>query len=1081
MRVQPIAPDDPQLGGSDAKFVPDFSCIFVRDDVSNGRESELLAHELGHIVIHSSANVCETDTIDVTAQEGGAIARANAYGPRERRELQANVFAREFLLPRDIARQLFLSDNLSANDIAGQLKLELTLVRLQLVDALLTDDANENQDNSTAKDQTPPLLINDGSQNAAAEQIGPAFLLEAGPGSGKTRTLAKRVEWLLAQGTSPDQILALTFSNKAAAELSDRIGNTDPQAAVQIWSGTFHAFGFDLLRRHYDKVSLPSDPRLIGKTEALELLEKRLPLMGLDHFHDLRSPASQLDQILDAISRAKDELVEAPQFEELAAEALAEGDDERRAYDERADEAARVYVEYERDKRDLGLVDYGDLVMLPTILLERDEEVRQQEAGRYQEILVDEYQDVNRASARMLKCFFKEGSRLWVVGDARQSIYRFRGASSVNMAIFEDDFPGATRRPLSFNYRSSEPIVAACRSFARGMLATHDKSLPYEAESQGPSTTDPPITIVTDTTADVGPAVVSEISKLSDCEVSLSQQAILSSTNARLDEVAASLVEANIPSIHLGSFFEREEVRDILSVLSLIAEPVGSALTRLGTLPGTELTPEDIRICLRTAREAEKPLIEMLCDISQFDQLSEKGKESLERLAHQFEGFSKDSSAFDLILTWLLDRSDYLRNLSLRTDVPAILSKAALLRLLEVIRDRDLVGRPLTPTGVLQRVRSILVLGEDRSFKEALVGDDIDAVRLMTIHGAKGLEFRAVHILDMNQENFPGKSKSDLKPLPPGIIDDDEQNSSHMEERECQFFVAISRAEEHLRLYRSHRVKTQTRTRSAFLDRINCAEKQVNVTPPIVLSTARTPTCQSVDYLSVQDLRDYEQCPLKIAYRRSFGIRTRRHESPYLRTQSVIYGVVDQLPEILASANIEEAFAEATNDNWALRGPVGDSLEPDYRELADRRITSLQDLISGFGFQDESDIVVDVAGGQFNVSPPLVGKSPGGPKTVRFIEAGAASKKSGDYLADRMRKSAAIQAYGDNVVVEIAHVADGKIVTRNTRSSTLVKAHETAGQVLSDMKEGRLHAKPDLRICTRCPYFFACPSTGKET
>ena len=1079
--VQFVSPDEPQLNGGDAKYVPAFKCILVRNDVNSGRKSELLAHEFGHIVVHQSEHVCEAETIDVTVQEEGALARANAYGPRERRELQANVFAREFLLPREISRDLFLSEGLTAGKIASRLELEPAIVRLQLVDALLTNKAVEKMPPGDAAPVQPLVLLEDASQDQAAAQSGQAFLLEAGPGSGKTRTLVKRVNWLLSQDIPSNQILALTFSNKAAAELSDRIAKKNEQAALQLWSGTFHAFGYELIKRHYDVLGLPSSPRLIGKTEALELLEDRLPIMDLDHFHDLHSPATQLDGILDAISRAKDELIDFPEFQQLAQNALASPlTDADRVTAQRADEAGRVYEEYERAKRDHGLIDFGDLVMVPTLLLMQHDEIRKLEAERYREVLVDEYQDVNRASAEMLKAFFQEGSRLWVVGDARQSIYRFRGASSRNMALFEEDFSGGTRKSLDFNYRSSEPIVSACRAFTMGMRVGHEKILPYTAKSRGPQSSDTPCTLVTDSTVDVGEAVVAEILALVEQGVKLSEQVILSPTNDRLDEAATVLASAGIPVVHLGSFFEREEVRDLLSVLAIVAEPVGTGLVRIGNIAGTQLNSEDIRNCLRASQEAKKSFVEMLSDISSMTSVSKVGKKSLDTLRQKTEGFSKKSSAYDLILTWLLDRSDYLRTLSVKGDVASNLKKSAILKLFEVIRDRDLLGRPLTASGVLKRIRSIMILKEDKGFKEPLIDDDVNAVRLMTIHGAKGLEFKAVHILDMNEETFPGKVKSDKKPLPPGIDNEKEPSAAHLEERECQFFVAISRAEQYLRLYRSRKVIKAARKPSRFLDRIGCPERFVEASERPSIAPKSKPTCESVEALSVQGLREFEQCPLKIVYRRSMGIRTRRHESPFLRTTSVVYGVVDELPSILSNDDIESALTEVTNEMWSKRGPVGHSLEASYRTLASRHIKSLQRLVTEFQYQHDSELIVDFTGGQFKVRPPLVKIGDNGKTIARFIEAGSASSKSGDYHADRLKKIAAHEVYGDSAIVEIAHVSNGEIVSRNTRASTLQKAKDLAGKILEDIRAGNLQPKPDRRICIRCPYFFACPGTGHE-
>lgn len=203
------------------------------------------------------------------------------------------------------------------------------------------------------------------------------------------------------------------------------------------------------------------------------MLEEELPILGLTHYRDLWNPARELRNMLVAISRAKDELVDEHAYRELAQRMLDSAqDDKSRESAEKALEVARVYERYQARLREQGAVDFGDLIMRPTLLLERDDAVRAGVATRHRHVLVDEYQDVNRASARMLSALVGDGKRLWVVGDSRQSIYRFRGASSVNMSRFQQDYSSAATDQLAINYRSSTELVNLLVAMAPKMEAS---------------------------------------------------------------------------------------------------------------------------------------------------------------------------------------------------------------------------------------------------------------------------------------------------------------------------------------------------------------------------------------------------------------------------------------------------------------------------------------------------------------------------------------------------------------------------------------------------------------------------------
>ncbi len=393
------------------------------------------------------------------------LQRVEDYGARERRELQANVFAREFLFPRALAQLMFVTESLSASDIARQLDLPIPIVRQQILDVVLLPPPPQQSEEAPL---TRPLR-SDSAQERAAAHRGAPFQLEAGPGTGKTRTLVKRILSLLEEGVDPGAILVLTFSNRAAGELAERIAAVAPEKAPRIWIGTFHAFGLDLVRRHYDQLGLSPDPALFDRSDAIAVLEEILPTLPLVHYRNLWDPALVLKEVLSAISRAKDELVDAEGYRTLAQAMLAAATDEDSTEAaQKCLEVANIYARYEQAKKDHRAVDFGDLIMRPALLIEGNPALRASVQLRHRHVLVDEYQDVNRASVRLVKALAGDGKRLWVVGDARQSIYRFRGASSVNMASFKTEYPSADVDQLEISYRSTQQIVDCIRGLCLG-------------------------------------------------------------------------------------------------------------------------------------------------------------------------------------------------------------------------------------------------------------------------------------------------------------------------------------------------------------------------------------------------------------------------------------------------------------------------------------------------------------------------------------------------------------------------------------------------------------------------------------
>ena len=314
----------------------------------------------------------------------------------------------------------------------------INLIYSQLAQSLIaTENGKRKGENderySNLKSEIRNPKSNDQTQiNASQTDVCPT-LLEATPGTGKTRTLIDRICFLLKEKSAPpESLLALTFSNRAAEEMRTRIAAAiDQETATRIDITTFHAFGLNLLRKFHNAANLSANAPVIDRIAAIELLEQEIASLELRHFQNLREPLEHLPLILGTISRAKDELVSPEDYERLANAQLAKAvtaEEVEKA--EKVSETAGVYRIYDGLLRDKKLLDYGDLIFRAVRLLRENTAIRQSINDELRHVLVDEYQDVNRASAELLRLISNNGGGVWAVGDARQAIYRWRGGDA---------------------------------------------------------------------------------------------------------------------------------------------------------------------------------------------------------------------------------------------------------------------------------------------------------------------------------------------------------------------------------------------------------------------------------------------------------------------------------------------------------------------------------------------------------------------------------------------------------------------------------------------------------------------------
>lgn len=1081
--VEPTAAGAALLSGGRATFVAADDLILHENIGSRFEQAFLVAHEIGHVELGDDPDGEPAPTIDpARAAEPCPVGidRVIDYGRRQRREVQMDLFARELLLPRNVARALHVDQGLSASAIAAKLGAPFEVVAQQLFDALLLPIVPPAAVATHVERPLNPL------QAAAAAHRGESYLLEAGPGTGKTQTLIARVEGLLEEGVDPRRILLLTFSNKAAGEMVERIARKQPDAAAAMWIGTFHAFGLDVIRRFHAELGLPKDPRMMDRTEAVELLEEEFPRLRLAHYRNLYDPTQIIADMLAGVSRAKDEVVDAETYAALADAMLAKAaDSETREVAERAGEVARVYAAYEQLKRNAHCIDFGDLVALPVKLLEAEAAIRATLQAQYDHVLVDEYQDVNRSSVSLLRALRPDGRNLWMVGDAKQSIYRFRGASSFNMTRFgKEDFPGGKRGRLKRNYRSVPEIVASFSGFAVRMRAG-DADSGLEADREG--TGQKPELRTVQRAEQQQVALADAIEALCSEGYAYRDQAVLCTGNEKLSTIGQDLERLGVPVLFLGSLFERAEVKDLLALLSVLVDRRAMGLVRIACWPDFTMSLLDVARIFEHLRVADYAPGGWLQQVDAIPDISDAGRQVLDKLRGALAGFDQTASPWTVLATLLLDRTRVAARLGASAELADRTRGIAIWQFLNFLRVQP-AGPGLPITRVLDRVRRLVRLGDDRDLRQLpAAAQHLDAVRLMTIHGAKGLEFRGVHIPGLNSDTIPRTPPAPPCPAPDGMIAGAEGSAleafraGQAEEQECLFYVAQSRARDRLILYApTEKSNGHNRPLSPFLDRLGATLTRGSVVPTRLLPIAAEE--RSIELIvdgrlqfGAPQIALYESCPRRFFYTHVLQIGGRRTATAFMHLHEAVRVVVDRV--IASDSSVTERDLEAHTDAALTgQGLADHGYRAEFRDLALAMLRFLLANRANAVAEAPVTLSLNFGGEEIVVCPDEVLVRPDGVRAVRRIRTGhRRSAESKDVGAAAL--VLAVQQAFPGAVAELVHLSDGETHALVLSDRELKGRKDKLAKFLGDIRAGRFPAEVSSRTCPNCPAFFICGQT----
>lgn len=1069
--------DDALLDGAEAVLDRDLKLILY----SNLTEPRLavfyLAHEYAHFWLEEAQVRCGAADLDLETPaepEISLVGESDAYSPKERAEAQANLFAREFLLPRDKLRALSAGGGFDAAQIAAQVGVPVNLILQQLADALLLPD--EPAEVSASEVEPAP----DSTQLKAIRAGQVPYRVGAGPGTGKTRTLVGRVKWLVENGEDPKAILVLTFSNFASQDLARRIRAELHEKATGIWVGTFHAFGLELLRKYGAEIGLQTEPRLIDRAASLDLLESLVPQMELDQYLDLYEPVSKLRSILALISRAQDELVTPEQYLEAAKKV--EEDTERRG----AIEAARAYKIYQGTKHQKSFVDFGDLIARSVELLRAKPDVRAFVRSERKQVLVDEYQDMNRASSFFLRELVEPGKGPWVVGDVKQAIYRFRGGSPLNMARFNEDFPGAQGTDLGVNYRSGGKIVRAFQTFERSMTTSKLGPFVKLEAKRGES-----VGIVELDIANTFEAECEGIANKIRADVKqggrYGNHAILARSHTTLVRLATHLEDGGIPCLYFGNYFERPEIRDLLSLLSVVAEKPGLGLFRVTQFPQYAVALSDLQALSEWRRANEVSMVDALQKLDEIPIL-EEARATLKRLTSDLGVVEFATRPHTFLLRFIFRDDTYLKAILDNSSVQAQQQRLAIYQLLQFAFSFKSAPKQDPKRAFLEHVRRLEILDEEKQLRQLpAAAAALNAVRMMTVHASKGLQFPIVHIPSLSSRHFP-YNREDPNKLPPGLADEDSLMSRSAEE-ESLFFVAMSRAKDQVHLSRAEAYggwknvaasEFLIQLKGHLLRQPDAPPNWANKGPSKVAGFQFQPPDERASW-AVTELEAYVECPRKYYYEHVLNLDGGGRTTPYLDLNRSVRATISWMQSTPSKAEREAGRATQLETDWGTRKLQGHPMEAIYRAAAEKIVETASGLMDTGTLPLDLTVAVVVQGEEITVTCKAdhIAQLPDGIEVYRFKMTKLAKKESSKlrYIAVQ----AAIQQKYPGNKVEFHHIS---LLTGDRQDATAKKlAADSAklGEAILGVRAGNFDPDRSDRECPRCPFFFVCPAHSKSS
>jgi DNA helicase-2/ATP-dependent DNA helicase PcrA len=965
-----------------------------------------------------------------------------------------------------------------------------------------------------------PILadLTDAQRAAVTHGEGPLLIL-AGAGTGKTRVITRRIAYLIAaRRARPEEILALTFTDRAAAEMEERVDLLVPYGYADVWISTFHAFGDRVLREQALHLGLRPDFRVLSQAEQLVFLRDHLFALPLRRLRPLGDPARHLEALQALFSRAKDEDVPPEEYLAYARQALAdaEGRGDAAALSEagKQEELAETYAACARLMAERSLLDFGDQVVLTLRLFREHPEVLRRYRERFRYLLVDEFQDTNYAQWALVRLLAEARRNVTVVGDDDQSIYKFRGAAASNLQAFRETFPEATPVVLTESYRSPQPILDAAYR-----LIQHNNPERLEvqagvakrltAQKGGGS---PPAYLPFDTLSAEADGVASRIAERVAAGTWRHRDvAILVRAHRDADPFLRALNMQGIPWRCSGNqgLYAREEVRLLVSFLRALADPGdGPSLFHLAASDLYRMPHEDLAVVGSRARRLRRPLGWVLAHLEELPEASKievspEGRAAAARLLKDLEQYRRIAleRPTGQVLYLFLSESGWLQRL-LGAASPAAEAEAQNLgRFFSLVQEASALLRLDRVAEFVPHLDALREAGDDPAAAEA--DADMDAVQVVSVHKAKGLEFPAVFLVNLVADRFPSRSRREPLPLPEALVKDRlPAGDPHLAEERRLFYVGMTRAMRELFLTaaRDHgggRPRKVSRFVLEALDlakdevrpyRVSAAEALLRHAPPAqVEEGAGALLPEGPLRLSFYQVDDYRTCPLKYKFIHLLRVPVREHHaiaygralheaiSAFLRARAA--------GRAMAEAELLRAFDAAwTNEGFLSR--EHEELRRAAGEAALRRFLRDEAARDAAPARVELPFGVRLAGEWFEGRWDRIDERDGRVTIVDYKSSEVAEQREADRRArESLQLKLYALAYGEAHGrlpdrVELRFVESGLAGAHAPDAAWAADALEAVRAAAAGLRARDFTARPGYLQCSTCPFRQICPSTA---
>jgi DNA helicase-2/ATP-dependent DNA helicase PcrA len=795
--------------------------------------------------------------------------------------------------------------------------------------------------------------LNKDQLEAISHKNGPLLII-AGAGTGKTTVITERIKYLIAEGfAKPEEILALTFTEKASKEMEERVDLAMPLSYGDMWIMTFHSFCDRVLRDSAVHIGLPPNYKLMTEAESIDLLRRNLFELELDYFKPLGNPNKFLDGLLKHFSRLQDETISPSEYliwaqKLLPAQVGKESKNQKLEVEEQLEikkwqELANAYKAYDEIKIKEGKFDFGDLITKTLELFNKRPNVLKEYQNKFKYILIDEFQDTNYAQNQLAILLSGKNANITAVGDDDQSIYRFRGASVSNMVQFRKNFKGEKVIVLGENYRSKQEILDKSYQLIQNnnpdRLEVVEKiSKKLVAKCKFKMGDKEVVKLIhTNTVDDEVENIVEQIVKLKTNDgYEYGDIAVLVRANNHADPLIRELQRSGIPHQFLGpnKLFEKEEVIDLICYLKVLYNVNSSDhMYRLISSDIFDISPLDLIKITTHAKKNSMSVFEVVADIKDL-KLSEHTQKQLVKILTIIEKhlkIIKKETAGYILYDYVKETGLFEYLMKHEEDIKT----KNISKFFDRIKTYEHENKNAGVRAVVDYIDLLMEVGESPTVTE---GDwqENNAVNILTVHSSKGLEFKVVFLINLVSQRFPSTERHEQIPIPEELIKEVlPKGDFHLQEERRLFYVGMTRAKERLYLTAADLYGDAKRSKkiSPFVgevmgeiaysqsttdfnkNRILYSEKAVDGSPKAVVRQK-----VNINFLSVSQIETFQICPLH--YKMRYLLRL-----PTETTASISFGVSmhcamkDFYHEIKnGSKPTEKLIIKALHDNWIGEG-----------------------------------------------------------------------------------------------------------------------------------------------------------------